>query len=114
MSHKEIWVKVNAPVDEGIAPIVTLLSEVEGLETLESCQGDSVDEAPAFVFFRFKDWETICRFAFEVVSPALARLDADTSVSVDVFNRGEPMGKIQIRSPESIPAIANALRGAIR
>ena len=32
--HPTTWVKVNAPVDEGIAEIVVLLSEVEGLQTL--------------------------------------------------------------------------------
>lgn len=117
--HKQIWVKVNTTVDEGIAEIVSLLSEVGGLQTLESCQGESAGnsrerESPAYVFFIFEDWQTISRFAFEVVSPALAKIDADTAVTVEVFNGSDPMGKIQIRSPSTIPAIAAALRKAIR
>ena len=90
-----------------------------GLQTLESCQGESAGnslsrEMPAYVFFLFNDWQTISRFAFEVVSPALGKIDADTAVTVEVFNCSDPMGKIQIRSPSAIPAIAAALRKAIR
>ena len=116
--HPTTWVKVNAPVDEGIAEIVVLLSEVEGLQTLESCQGVSSaypdEERPAYVIFLFKDWGTISRFAFEVVSPAVAKLDADTAVMVEVFNGSEPRGRIQIRSPAAVPVVAAALREAIR
>lgn len=116
--HRQIWVKVNAPVDEEIAEIVSLLSAVEGLQTLKSCQGEATvrprdRESPAYVFFHFKDWETICRFDFGVVSPALAELDADTSVRVDVFNGSEPMCKTQIRSPAAVPTVAAALQEAI-
>ena len=30
----------DAPVDEGVAEIVSVLNSVDGLETLQSCQGD--------------------------------------------------------------------------
>jgi len=36
-THTQTWVKVNAPVDERIAELVSLLNRVEGLETLQSC-----------------------------------------------------------------------------
>jgi hypothetical protein len=48
--HNEIPVKVNAFVDEGIADLVEVLSEVPELVTMESCQGSS--EHDAYVFFR--------------------------------------------------------------
>ena len=115
--HPTTWVKVNALVDEGIAEVVVLLNEVDGLQTVESCQGGSPanpdEERPAYVFFLFKDWETISRFAFDVVSPAVAELDADTTVMVEAFNGSEPMGRIQIRPPAAIPIVAAALREAI-
>jgi hypothetical protein len=38
MAHREIPVKVTAWVDEGIAPLVTALSDVPGVLTLDSCQ----------------------------------------------------------------------------
>ena len=110
LEHPTTWVKVNAPVDEGIAEIVSLLSEVEGLQTLESCQGrlpvDSPEGIPAYVFFHFGDWETISRFAFEVVAPALGELEADIAVTVEIFNHCDPIGKVRIRSPNAIPAVA--------
>lgn len=40
MQHREIPVKVTAWVDEGIAPLVTALNAVNGVLTLDSCQGD--------------------------------------------------------------------------
>ena len=56
--HPTTWVKVNALVDKGIAELVVLLNEVEGLQTLESCQGGSPanpdEERPAYVFFLSK------------------------------------------------------------
>ena len=54
--HREVPVKVNAWVDEGIADLVSALSEIEGLVTLESCQGDK-DGNDAFVVFRYGDWQ---------------------------------------------------------
>jgi hypothetical protein len=40
MQHREIAVKVNAWVDEGVAPLVTALNEVRAILTLDSCQED--------------------------------------------------------------------------
>lgn len=45
-SHQQIAVKINAPVDEGIACLVSALSEFPELYTLSSCEG------AAFVTFR--------------------------------------------------------------
>ena len=44
--HAQTFVKVNAPVDSGIAPLVSALSRFPGLVTLSSCEGG------AFVTFR--------------------------------------------------------------
>jgi hypothetical protein len=49
MGHHEIPVKVTAWVDEGVAPLVAALNEIEDVVTLDSCQGDH--EHPASVFF---------------------------------------------------------------
>jgi hypothetical protein len=39
--HRQVWVKVNAPVDEGVAELVDALSTFPGLSTVASCQGHS-------------------------------------------------------------------------
>jgi hypothetical protein len=42
-------VKVNAPVDEDVAPLVAALNEFPGAWTTQSCRG----KEHGFVFFRF-------------------------------------------------------------
>jgi hypothetical protein len=50
--HREIPVKVTAWIDEGVAPLVLALNELEDVMTLDSCQGD--DEQGAHVFFCYR------------------------------------------------------------
>ena len=38
--HKQVWAKVNAPVDEGVKKLVEAFSAFPELLTTESCQGD--------------------------------------------------------------------------
>ena len=96
--HKQTWVKVNAPVDEGIAEIVSILSEVEGLETTDSCQGsplrDYLDrDVLGYVFFYFGDWQTISEFAFGTIAPALEGIDG-ASITVEIFCGSNPRGRL--------------------
>lgn len=49
--HQTVLVKVNAPVDEGIAGVVAALNEFPNLYTTQSCQGR--DDGYAFVWFRY-------------------------------------------------------------
>jgi hypothetical protein len=39
LKHKEIPIKVNAWVDEGVAPLVSALNEFPGIATISSCRG---------------------------------------------------------------------------
>ncbi len=48
--HREVPVKVTAWVDEGIARLVLALNDLDGVMTLDSCQGDE-DGHAARVFF---------------------------------------------------------------
>jgi hypothetical protein len=59
--HREVPIKVNAWVDEGIADLVRALSDVPGLVTMESCQGG--DGQDAFVIFRMTE-RTFGRWRF--------------------------------------------------
>ncbi len=56
--HKQIMIKVNAEVDEGVAPIVRVLNEINGIVTLDSCQQGIYGEAYVFFIYR-KDWQEL-------------------------------------------------------
>jgi hypothetical protein len=79
--HKQVWVKVNAPVDAGVAELVAELSKFNGLETIESCQGGG--ESPAFVLFRMADWRSTGVFLFDYLMPVLPSEILD-SVSLEL------------------------------
>lgn len=49
--HKGVVVKVNAIVDERIAPLVLALNRIPCVFTVESCQGKA--GRPAWVYFRY-------------------------------------------------------------
>ena len=116
-SHLQTWVKVNAPVDEGIAEVVSILSEVEGLQTVESCQGSPSrnhldQDVLGYVFFCLGDWRTISEFAFGTIAPALEGVDG-AMITVKIFGGGDPMAELGVLAPE-IPKLVVALRQAIR
>jgi len=107
--HKPAWVRVNVQVDEGIAEVVSLLGEIEELETVESCQGCPT-EAKAFVYFHYGDWERLCRFMFVTLAPRLdQQIGQSALTSVEVFNGSVPLGKISFNT-EAIPIVASVLR----
>ncbi len=47
--HEQVFVKVNAECDRGVAPLVEALSDIPRLVTLDSCQSD--DRGAAHVWF---------------------------------------------------------------
>ncbi len=55
--HKETPIKVNAWVDEGIAPLVAALNQIERVGTLGSCQEEPSGQLapyPAYVLFVYR------------------------------------------------------------
>jgi hypothetical protein len=106
--HRQVLVKVNAEVDAGIAEVVSILNRVEGLQTIESCQGER-GAGPAYVYFWYGDWKNISEFVFEDLSPRLSSdVGADHSVSVEIFNGSRPTGRLQF-SPEATNKVASVL-----
>lgn len=93
--HKQIWVKVNNEVDEGIAPIIKLLNKIDGLCTIDSCEGYN---GWAYIYFRLGDYRTISKFLFGELAPTLINLyEEDITLSVEVINDLKPVGKISFR-----------------
>ena len=94
--HKEVAVKVNAFVDEGIAELVVALSNIEGLVTLESCQGDP-GEADAFVLFRHGDWRQSGEVLFELLMPKIpTEIRDQVSLRLEALDNGAAMGSIVV------------------
>lgn len=92
--HQQVWVKVNAPVDRGIAKVVSILCRLEHLHTIDSCEGIA-GSAPAHVYFTCGDWREIGELLFERIGPALwDRFGNEAVVSLEVFNESAPMGKL--------------------
>jgi len=116
--HKPVWVNVNAQVDggwikdnvqvdEGIAELVTALNAVEGLETIESCQGWSGGNWAA-VYFYYGDWKKIRRFLFKEISLALKNIE-HKSVTAEIWGRSDPMGTVAMAA-EVLPDVTAALK----
>ena len=112
-THPQTWIKVNAPVDEGVAEIVSMLNSVEGLETLQSCQGGP-GEREGYVYFACGDWKRLSRCVFEQIGPSLKRkLDEDATLTVEATNADEPMAKLSFKA-EASGMVASALKEALR
>lgn len=104
--HKQVWVKVNATVDEGAADLVGLLNQVEGLVTLDSCQGH---EGWGWIYFRYGDWHNLGCFLFETLAPNLKGIE-EISYMLESIDGDDPMAKLGFRT-ETIPQIVSALNG---
>lgn len=93
--HKQVWIKVNAKVDRGISNIVALLNEIDGLITLDSCEGKN---KWSYVYFRYGTYQTICKLLFGRLAPALIKkYGEDVVLSAEVSSDLEPIGKIAFR-----------------
>ena len=101
--------KVNAPVDVGIAEIVSLLNSLPDLQTVDSCEGIP-GRKPAHVYFYYGDWQRVSRFMFAELGPALC--DMVRGASVEVFNGSEPMARLSFE-PEATQEVASVLKRVI-
>jgi hypothetical protein len=112
-THEQVWVKVNAPVDAGVAEIVSVLNTVDGLETLQSCQGDP-GRKDGYVYFSFGDWRKVCEFIFQRIGPTLkSKADADADLTVEVSSADSPMAKLSFKA-EATGIVVSALKEALR
>jgi len=112
-AHPQTWIKVNAPVDEGVAEIVAILNTIDGLETLQSCQGEP-GECEGYVYFSCGDWKSVSRLVFERIGPVLkGRLDEDATLVVHATNADEPMAKLSFRA-EASDMVVSALKEVLR
>ena len=113
--HRQVWVKVNAEVDEGVADLVGILSAVPGLRTVESCQGTPKGREPAFVTFCYgRHWRELSWFVFAVIGPALSQaFDCNVRVSIEFVGEDNSTGTIEF-DPTAKQKVSRAIRRAIR
>lgn len=119
MAHKQIFVKVNVEVDEGIAPVVSALSLFPELWTLGSCQGffnkDGSERKAANVFFMYghnkpHSWKSAAEFVFGFLAPKLIELvDDDASIAMELGYGYQATFTLRIR-PTAIKGTAEAIR----
>ena len=106
--HEQVWVKVNAPVDRGIARVVSALNRMEGLRTIDSCEGIS-GAKQAHIYFNYGDWRQIGELVFDRIGPALwGKLGDEAIVSLEIFNESEPLGKLSF-DKEATDVVASLL-----
>ena len=112
-AHEQVWVKVNASVDVGVAEIVSALSSVDEIETLQSCQGDP-DGRWGYVYFSIGDWHKLCSFEFEKLAPRIREvLEDDATIEIQATTADRPMAKLNFRA-EAAKAVASALKDVLR
>ena len=112
-THEQVWIKVNVPVDAGVAEIVSLLNSVDGLETLQSCQGDP-QKKDGYVYFACGDWQRLCELVFQRIGPTLKkRTDEDAKLIVEATSAEFPMAKLSFRA-EATDMVISALKEVLR
>ena len=107
--HPQLWVKVNAQVDERMASIIEALSAFPTLQTIESCQRSA---GTAWVSFAFgESWRDLAKFIFGFLAPRLRARVGDAvemalrpSSSTDLI-----FADLTIR-PEGLGLVHEALR----
>jgi len=112
--HNQVVVKVNAEVDEQVAPLVSALNEFDGVLTLDSCQGDGC--SMAYVYFtRRGSSRELLSFVDELAAILNARLSArqnEYQMRLEwAAGTEKPLAVLRTR-PDYIDELANALSGA--
>ena len=97
--HIEVPVKVNAYVDEGIAPLVEALNGFLGVVTLDSCEGSG--DSHAYVHFAIRGDSTGTFSLVQHLSAALGRQlpsSSEYSVYIEWGDEAErPIGSIIVK-----------------
>ena len=110
--HPQVWIKVNAQVDAGVADLVETLNSFDGLVTLQSCQGET-GRQPASVYFAFEDWRKLAEFALERIGPTLQNCPGETKIAIEAVNGSRPIARLTF-STESMHYITSALKRMIQ
>ena len=110
VKHHEILSKVNAWVDEGIAPLVDALNSHDDVITLDSCQGGV--GSPAYVYFRFRGVPSDTPRKIHRLARSLGdngAVGCSYNISVEYWSSSNPLGRIET-DPSEVGRLAAAIR----
>jgi tRNA(Phe) wybutosine-synthesizing methylase Tyw3 len=100
-THKQVWIKVNAHVDQGIVGLVEALSSFPHLRTISSCQGNPPrGEEVTFVYGKdaHDGWKAQAEFVFGWFGPRLIeKVGDDVDLSIRVTTLGDIRAHLHIR-----------------
>lgn len=110
-AHPQTWIKVNTEVDCGLAEAIATLNRIDGLQTLQSCQGEPGERA-AYIYFSFGEWRNLCHLVFDQIAPRLkSRLGEEVQLEV-IAAEGSPFAKMSF-SAEAIQQVTSALKEVV-
>jgi len=114
--HTQVVVKVNAEVDERVAPLVSALNEFDGVITLDSCQGDACQMAYVY-FTRTGTSNELLSFVNKLAGSLNARLSARQNEYEVVLEwtagTEKPLAVLRTR-PDYLAELATALSDAAK
>lgn len=109
--HSEVQVKVNAFVDEGVAPLVVALNAIDGVVTLDSCEEDA-GTGEASVYFRYgSSWQDLGALV-KTIAELIQGIDLCCGVSVCLEwfgNNDQPRAHLSVRR-EHVADVARVIR----
>ncbi len=107
--HRQVWIKVNAQVDAGIASLIEALNAFPGIRSLESCEGAG-DAAWVCFDCNETDWKAISEFVLAVIGPPLMAAFGDrVTLTVTITDSGLYRAEMTV-DKSIISAVAEALK----
>ena len=108
--HRQVLVKVNARCDEGIAPLISALSEINGIITLDSCDEGILGES--HVFFTFgENWRDLGNLLEIIYNElAISRLDELCSLKIEWCERGEWPRALMVMPKNHVATLSEGIR----
>ena len=112
MEHKQVYIKVNAACDEGVAALVAALSEFAGVVTVDSCENGAWG---AYVFFTYGDtWQDLAAL-LQGISTGLSTLGLPVGFSLvmEWLGSNKKPRALMSLAPEHVAQLVEPLRGLI-
>jgi hypothetical protein len=114
MNHSQRTIKVNALADTGIAPLVLALNNIDGLFTIDSCQGSKNE--PAYVYFKYgsspKELAIFCSLLAKELNMRI-RGSNDYALRVEWNYDFSTNMAVLVTSQDNIPILTKAINSGV-